>query len=234
MVDVIGRIPNAARRTGLNGCRPLAERWAEGIDLLNRIAPDTGFNAMISEHNYDRLCDLIIEKQKAKAPPPLDAATREAAHEYFALQQQWNATALDIKNSQRFLEYAKDTWQHRLLKDISPDCFETPGTFDLSVSNGFQNAIEARQAAKHLETHLRRIIGVKNKIAEARRFDAAPADQRALELVGALAARFRDFKARIATLESQNMALEARVGRLEKPKKSKSKRCTPTKRKSST
>src|SRR5215469_5069197 len=194
MVDVIGRIPNAARRTGLNGCRPLAERWAEGIDLLNRIAPDTGFNAMISEHNYDRLCDLIIEKQKAKAPPPLDAATREAAHEYFALQQQWNATALDIKNSQRFLEYAKDTWQHRLLKDISPDCFETPGTFDLSVSNGFQNAIEARQAAKHLETHLRRIIAVKNKIAEARRFDAAPADQRALQLVEALVARFTQFE----------------------------------------
>jgi len=212
-------------RIGLNGARPLAERWQEAVDLLQRIAPGTPFSTMISELNLDTLNDLIVEKHKAKAKPEPDAATRAAAQEYWALQTQWNSIALEIKNDQRWLESARHQWQHKLLQDISANCFEVPGLFDTSVGRfPFANAMEARLAAKELLPRLQRLHGIRAQISEARRHDTLPAGDRALELIRALVARFTDFETRIEALEAHNMALEARLGRIERSLKPKSKK----------
>jgi hypothetical protein len=222
MVSVVGRVPDARRRTGLNGARPLAERWQEGIDLLRRIAPETGFHEPISEFGLDRLFALIAQKQVEKAPPQPDSQTLAAAQEFWEFQRQWNSIALEIKQAQPWLERARTDWKHKLLKDISLDCFETPGLFDNSVGPcPFKNPTEAREASRTLMPHLQRLRRVLAAIDEARRFESFSADQQALALVRALIGRFTDFEARIAALEAHNMALEARMGRLERGKKCK-------------
>lgn len=215
-------------RIGHESARPIAERWQEAVDLLNRIAPGTAYPPMISEHNLDTLSDLIVEKRKAKAKPEPDAQTRQAANEYFEMQRQWNSVALEIKNDQRWLLRAKDSWQHRLLRDITPNCFEVPGLFDTACGEfPFQSARGAREAAKALLPHLQRLHGIRAAISEAQRHDSLSAGDRALELIRALAARFMDFESRIEAVEALGMALEARIGRLErslKPKATKSSR----------
>lgn len=106
------------------------------VDLLHRVAPNTAIPTPISEYNIDLMCDLIAKAQAAKAPPPMDERTRAAASEYYQFQTQWNAVALEIKNAQPRLLRAKDSWQHKLLKDISADCFTVPGLFNLAVGEG--------------------------------------------------------------------------------------------------
>jgi hypothetical protein len=232
MPDVIGRVHRP--RLGLNGARPIAERWTEAIDELHRVAPGVPFGQPISEINLDRLYDLISEHRKANAPPPLDPAIREAASELYRLQMLFNNSSLEIKNSQRWLEYARTDWRHKLLGDITADCFVSVGVFPTAVGSGphFSNAIEAREAARAMEPRLQWIRAIAAQISSARAFENLPPAEQSIRLMQALVAKRGEDEARIATLESQNMALEARLDRFERQrKKSKPKRSTSTQRK---
>jgi hypothetical protein len=232
MPDVIGRVPNPARRTGLNGARPLAERWTEAIDQLHRVAPGTPFTEMISEHGLDRLYDLIAQKQIANAPPPPDPQTREAMHELYNLKIAFNSCALEMKGNQRWLEYAQTDWRHRIL-GIHPDAFTPPpGVYSTAVGEDkFADAHEARTTVKEMHARLAWIRGICARISESKSFEAQPPGEQAIRLMQAFTARKLEADVRIEALEAAAMALNARLSRLERGKKSKPKRSTSTQRK---
>jgi hypothetical protein len=224
MVDVVGRVPRP--RLGLNGARPIAERWTEAIDELHRIAPGVPFGQPISEMNLDRLYDLISEHRKAKAPPPMDPQTREAASELYRLKMLFNGCSLEIKDSQKWLQFAHTDWRHKLLGDITADCFVSVGVYPTSVSESprFANAIEAREAVREMHPRLQWVRAIASQISSARAFENLPPAEQSIRLMRALAAKQAEDEARIVALEAACMALQAQVGRLEskksKPKKS--------------
>jgi len=220
-------------RIGLNGARPIAERWQEAVDLLARVAPDTPFLAQISEHNLDALHDLIAEKQKAKAPPQPDAATRDAMNELYEFEKQFNSCSLEIKAAQGWLQHARNDWRHKLLGHITPECFTSVGLFPTAVGEGpkFSNAYEGRRAVQEMLPRLQWVRAICAQINEARAFEKLPPADQSFALMRAFVAKRAESEARITALESYCAALEARIGRLErgnKPKKSKSRPTSST------
>jgi hypothetical protein len=131
------------------------------------------------------------------------------------------------------LEYAVTDWRHQLLGDISPDCFISVGTFSTAVgANSFRTVDEARAAAKQLLPRLQWLRGIHSQIASAKAFENLPSAEQSARLIPALVARRNADEKRIAKLESQCMALEARIGKIEGTK-SPTRSATKTKRKSS-
>jgi hypothetical protein len=179
MVDAVGRVYRP--RIGLAGARPLAERWDEAIQTLHRVAPDVGFTAMISEHNLDHLYDLITEKQIANAPPPPDAATREAINEHYDLKNTFNSSALEIKQAQGWLQYAYADWRHQLLKDITADLFVSVAT--VSESPRFANSTEAREAVRKMHARLQWVRAIASQINSARAFEKLPPAEQSIRLM---------------------------------------------------
>jgi len=220
MVGIPGRVPNSANRLGLHGAKPLSARWDAAVDLLHRISPGTPVPVPANELNLDRVLELVAEARVRATPPEPDPQTRAAADEFFQLQRDFNSVALQIKQAQRWLITAKDNWRHKLLKDISPDCFQEIAPYDTAVGDfPFHSAYEARVAAKDMLQRVLWLRGIWGQISEAKSFEAQTKDLQALDLVKALAGRFTDFENRIAAVEAHNMALEARIGRLERGNK---------------
>ena len=96
------------------------------------------------------------------------------------------------------------------------------GLFDTAVGNSrFRDTSEARQAIREMHPRLKWVRAIASQISSARAFENLPPAEQSIRLMQALVAKRAEDEARIATLESQCMALEARIGRLEKSKKPK-------------
>jgi hypothetical protein len=182
----------------------------------------SGGNGMMSELALDDLQDAFYAAKAAMAPAEPSPETRQAVREVRDMQREFNACSLQIKQSQAFLQRAVGDWRHRLLADISTDCFHVPGFYPTGVGEGtnFSSISEARKAAKEMLPRLQWARGVLAKISEARSFDNQPIEQRCMMLVGALWTRLQESQNRIIQLEAATAALEAlsRRRRSKKPK----------------
>jgi hypothetical protein len=208
MPDVIGRVHRP--RLGLNGARPIAERWTEAIDELRRVAPGVPYGQPISEMNLDHLHDLIEAHRKVSAPPPPDPRMREAIDEIYAIKVEFNRCALEIKQAQNWLGYARTDWRHRIL-GLHPDIFTPPpGLYPTGEANRFADAFEARAAVKELHKRLSWIRGICSLISSARAFENQPAGEQSIRLMEAFVARKLEADRRIEALEAHCMA----IGRL--------------------
>ena len=174
---------------------------------------------MMSELALDDLLDALEAALAAMAPPPDNPAIREARLEFSQFQREFNSCCITIKNSQGFLQRAVTDWRHRLLGDITPDCFSVP--LQLDYSTEFRSVSEARKAVQAMLPRLQWVKGIVAQITEARRFETQERDQQALDLIRALAARKVEADTKIITLEGQCAALTARLDRLERRKKPK-------------
>jgi hypothetical protein len=177
-------------------------------------------NTMMSELALDDVTDALEAAKAAMVPAAPSPETREAVREVREMMRQFNACSLEIKAAQFWLQRAVDDWQHRLLGNISTDCFHVPGLYPTGVGEGsqFSSVLEARQAAKEMLPRLQWVRGVVAKISEAKSFDAQPIEQRCMELIRALWTRLQENQNRIIELEALTSALTARIDRLERKK----------------
>src|SRR5262249_47028159 len=148
-----------------------------------------------------------------------------------------NSCSLEIKNSQFWLQHARDDWRHKLLGHITPECFTSVGLFPTACGEGpdFSSAYEARQAVQEMLPRLQWVRAICAQINQARAFEKYPPADQSFALMRALVAKRAEDEARIAALESLCMALGARIDRLErgpKPKPTKSSRPKSTRSKS--
>jgi hypothetical protein len=219
------RIPNPARRLGT--IPELSVRWAEAVARVQNELPANhplrgNCNGMMSELALDDLLDGLEAAKAQLAPPPDTPERREAVREYYDMRRQWNACCIEIKNAQGFLQRAVNNWKHRLLADISTDCFHIPNQLPATVGDLQSSSIhEARQLVKELLPRLQWARGVLAKITEARCFDTQPTEQQAISLISALYARLQESQGRVIALEAQTTALEAQLNRLQRGRKKK-------------
>jgi hypothetical protein len=206
--------------------RALAERWQEKVDQLRELSPGAQLPVPINESTFDLLCDLVAEQRKAHEPPPPDEETRAARAEYFEVRRQYNAVVTEIRDAQAWLALVRHSWKFKSL--ITPDCFHVPAAFDTDVDQAptFTKPWEARAAAQKLQAQLQWVRDtIHAPIVRAQQFEKKPAAEQTLELMRMFITRETENNARIASLESQCAALEARLGRLERgTKKSKLRR----------
>jgi hypothetical protein len=206
----------------------LSVRWAEAVERVQNELPGDhplrgACNGMQSELALDDLLDGLEADLAAMVPAAPSPETREAVREVREMQRQFNACSLEIKQAQAFLARAVNDWRHRLLADISTDCFHVPGLYPTAVNAADFSSTQARQAAKDMLPRLQWARGVVAKINEARSFEAQPIEQRCMALIEALWTRLQDSRGRVIALEAQTTALEARLDRLEQRKKPKRK-----------
>jgi hypothetical protein len=237
MVDVVGRIPDARRRTGLNGGRPLHVRFQEALQIAAREIPtnDIGrqcLTLMESELNLDMIYSAIEASRQRRAPREPDAATREAMSELYHLKVEFNRCALEMKSNQNWLQYARTDWRHQIL-GLHPDCFTPPpGVFSTAVGEDkFDDAYQARAAVAEMHKRLAWIRGICALMSASKSFEAQPPGEQSIRLMQAFAARKLEADARIEALEAACMALNARLSQLERGKKSKTRSTPHTKRK---
>jgi hypothetical protein len=223
-VNAVNRVPDPRRRTGF--VPPLSVRWAETVERIRTELPpshplQSGGNTMQNEIALDDLQDAFYAAKAALAPATPNPETRAAAQEYYDMRRAWNSACLEIKNAQGWLGRAVNDWKHRLLSDISTDCFHIPNQLPSAVGDGpqFNSILAARRATTELLPKLQWARGVLAKISEAKRFEAQERDQQALDLVAALWTRLQESNARIINLESANTALAAKLDRIERRRK---------------
>jgi hypothetical protein len=242
MVGNVGRIPDPQRRTGLNGARPLHVRFQEALQVAAREIPadDIGrqfLTLMESELNLDTIYNAIETSRQRRASPEPTPELRAAWQEIYALITEFNTDAIKLKQLARWLDYARQDWRH-ILRKLNPDCWTpAPGTFPTNTrsSDLYPTVMDAREAAKQLITRRAWLRGIVSEIESAQTFETWPHGEQAFELCRALFNENVALKAKVTALESAIMALDARLGRLERdksePKKSKPKRSTSTQRK---
>jgi hypothetical protein len=226
-VNAVNRVPDARRRTGL--VPPLEARWRETVERIRtELPPDhpmqSAGSAMRSELALDDLQDQFYTAKAEQQPPPDSPAIREARAEFREFQRQYNAACLEIKAAQPFLRHAATDWKLRLLGLVSPDMFSVPTPVDFSTE--FRSVSEARQSVQSMLPRLQFIKGICAQITAARHFEAQSLDERNSDLIGALVARKQDTDARVVKLEAQCTALEARLNRLERGRRKKTKAST--------
>jgi hypothetical protein len=174
---------------------------------------------MMSELGLDDLLDALEAAKAQLTPPPDTPERREAVREYYEMRRQWNAACIEIKNSQGWLQRAVNDWKHRLLSDISTDCFHIPAQLPTEVGVEFNSAYQARQVVKDLLPRLQWARGALAKIGDARSFDNQPIEQQCLSLIHSLFARLLESQNRIIALEAATTALQAQLNKRRRSKK---------------
>jgi hypothetical protein len=203
-------------------------RWAEAVERVQNEMPAShplrsSCNGMMSELALDDLLDALEAAKAQLTPPPDTPERREAVREYYDMRRAWNSACIEIKNAQGWLQRAVNDWKHRLLADISTDCFHIPSQLPTTVGVEFNSAYQARQVVKELLPRLQWARGVLAKIGDARSFDNQPIEQQCMSLIHALLARLLESQNRIIALEAATTALEARINRLERGRRKKAK-----------
>src|SRR5262245_51833106 len=101
-------VPNPAHRLGIDGGKPLAERYAAVRALAIREIPVTDpersvINSMVSEQSIDLMYSAIERAMKRKAPAEPSPQLRAEWDALSELARNYNSACIEIKDAQKFL-----------------------------------------------------------------------------------------------------------------------------------
>ena len=203
-----------------NDLRPLETRWAITEAQLRRLGGR--MPTPMSEPNLVVAREELTRLERESAPPPTDAAFKDATAEFYNTFQRYQRIHHECIDMQRRLRFRQDTPERAILGPLDDALLEPPlspqgavdGLFGRQPRefNGasipgkvylpsFKSIVSAREATRRMLTAVHGIEDKHAALAKAIEFDGLPSEDKNRRLLVSLFTRIGAMEARLDAIE---------------------------------
>jgi hypothetical protein len=210
MPGIPGRIHRP--RLGLEGARPIQQRWEEARQRVLREIPEgnplrAAANLFMDELNIDAMHDAVTKytDEKTLAAQPSDPRIEPAVDELRHLRTRYSTAWERLRKAQKLLALVVSRPRHQILQDIPPDFAQAAPQISMSVSDWpeIKTFADARSLVHQMQEMVTHIEGRLAQLDYAMTIESKTLDERNELCIEALFRRFIENEHKLDSVRQQ-------------------------------